>query len=373
MLRLALLTLTGLLAAAPACERSVDSPDVPGITTGTANGEPRTSYPEPKWRGMTFAHEGYDGLTGYGGPSVGPSLDSLTRLAVDAVAIVPYTYMPGAREPTPLPIPDRLGTETDRAVRAAIDSAHVRGLRVLLKPQIWVRGAWPGEIDFDSPEEWSAFLAHYRTWMLHYAELARETDVDALCIGTELTRATLEHPGFWRKLTGEVRERYPGIVTYAANWGAEFEGIAFWDALDAVGLNAYYPLSQNPDATDDELLTGARAWMRTADAVAERAGRPLWLTEVGFRSARRAWLHPHAAADGRAVSEECQARCFAALHAAADESERLAAAFVWKWPSWLGYVGGGSWDGVHGDPGTGFSPGGKAAAAELTKWYAGWR
>ena len=99
---------------------------------------------------MTFAHEGYDGLTGYGGPSVGPSLDSLTRLDVDAVAIVPYTFMRDAHTPSALPIPDRLGAETDRAVRAAIDSAHARGLRVLLKPQIWVRDAWPGEIVFDS-------------------------------------------------------------------------------------------------------------------------------------------------------------------------------------------------------------------------------
>ena len=289
------------------------------------------------WRGMTFAHEGYDGVRGYGGSATGASLDSLARLGVDAIAVVPYTGMRSASTVSALPVPERRGAETDASVVATVAQAHARGWRVLLKPQIWVRGAWPGEIDFATAAEWDGFLGHYRTWMLHYARLAAEHDVEALCIGTELTRATLEHPGFWRKLIREVRAVYPGTVTYAANWGEEFENIAFWGELDALGLNGYYPLSRKPDPTQAELDAGAREWVQMAEATSERAGKPWWLTEIGYRSVEGAWANPHAEPDGRAASAEAQARCYAALFRAAAETERLEGVFFWKWPSYLGW------------------------------------
>ena len=289
------------------------------------------------WRGMTFAHEGYDGVRGYGGAATDASLDSLARLGVDAIAVVPYTFMPAPDAPGPLPIPTQRGAETDASVVATVHQAHARGWRVLLKPQIWIRGAWPGEVDFASDAAWDAWLGHYRTWILHYARLAAEHDVEALCIGTELTRATLEHPAFWRKLISEVRAVYPGSVTYAANWGEEFEGIAFWGELDALGLNGYYPLSRKPDPTDAELLAGARAWVAMAEGTSRRAGRPWWLTEVGYRSVEGAWTNPHAAPEGRPADAAAQARCYAALLTAAAEAQRLEGIFFWKWPSYLGW------------------------------------
>ncbi len=288
-----------------------------------------------RWCGMTFAHEGYDGIHGYGGQATVASMDSLSRLGVDALSIVPYTFMQEPNVPMPLPIPDRRGSETDSAVIAAIRLTHERGWRVLLKPQIWMRNSWPGDIDFEQDADWQAFLQHYRTWILHYADMAAAEQVAALCIGTELTHATLEHPGFWRKLIPEIRARYKGELTYAANWGVEFEGIQFWSDLDAVGLDAYYPLSPKPDATDAQLLAGAKAWMHIADQVSARADRPLWLTEVGYRSVEVAWQNPHAGPDGRAASPEAQLRSYQAFAAAAGESPRLTGLFVWKWPSYL--------------------------------------
>ncbi len=322
------------------------------------------------WRGMTFAHEGYDGIRGYGGEATEASLDSLARLHVDAIAIVPYTFMRDARTPAALPIPDRLGSETDEAVIAAIRKVHTRGWRVLLKPQIWLRDGWPGSIDFDEEADWEAFLGHYRTWMLHYAQMAAAEDVAALCIGTELTYATLEHPAFWRKLIAEIRTVYPGTLTYAANWGEEFEGIAFWAELDAIGLNGYYPLSPKPDPTDAELLQGAQTWMRMADEVSAQAGRPLWLTEVGYRSVTRAWQNPHAGVDGRAADTVAQARCYAALLRAASESERLEGIFLWKWPSFMGYGQGEREGRRHGDASTEFAPSAPVSADLVRRFYA---
>ncbi|PPK86405.1 hypothetical protein CLV84_3331 [Neolewinella xylanilytica] len=312
---------------------------------------------------MTFAHEGYRGHDGYGGDLVGPSMDSLKSLGVNAVAIVPYTFMRGMGPVDTFPIPDHYGAENDSAVLHSIRNAQARGLYVMLKPQIWVRGGWPGSIDFATDAEWDRFFRAYGEWILHYAEMAQREELYALCIGTELVQATRKHPERWRDMIRRIRDRYDGVLTYAANWGEEFEQFSFWEELDVMGLNSYYPLSDDPEATPAELTLGAVSWMRMADSTSRVHDRPLWLTEVGYRSVAGAWRNPHAEAGDRVASEEAQARCYAALSAAVCSSERLAGMFVWKWPSYLGHQE--DRDGRR----VGFVPGGKPAGELLRTLY----
>ena len=315
------------------------------------------------YTGMTFAHEGYRVYNGYGGSEVGPSLDSLISLRVNAVAIVPYSFMPGVDQPGDLPVPTDAGSENDAAVIYSIRQAHARRLAVLLKPQIWVRGAWPGEVTFATAAEWEQFFTAYERWITHYAEMAQAEGVAALCIGTELVHTTLEHPERWRAIISRLRKVYGGKLTYAANWGQEFENLSFWPELDAVGLNSYYPLALTTEAGDEELRQGALRWMQLADSISTLADRPLWLTEVGYRSVEAAWMNPHAEAGDRSASIGDQARCYAALLVAARESSRLQGMFVWKWPSYLGYSDRGDAED------RGFTPGGKPAAVLLQDYY----
>ncbi len=110
------------------------------------------------YAGMTFAHEGYRVYNGYGGSEVAPSFDSLMTLNITAVSIVPYTYMPAADRVGTLLVPTDAGSENDGAVTYSIRQAQARDLAVLLKPQIWVGGAWPGQVDFATEAEWITFL-----------------------------------------------------------------------------------------------------------------------------------------------------------------------------------------------------------------------
>lgn len=318
-------------------------------------------------RGMTFAHEGYRVHNGYGGDKIKPSLDSLDRLAVNALAVVPYTFMRNPRQPVRLPIVQEAGSENDAATACSIREAKAKGWFVLLKPQIWLGGGhWPGDVAFDTEEDWQAFFRHYENWIMHYAILAERERADALCLGTELVQTTLTHPEAWRAIIKKVRRVYGGKLTYAANWGQEFEGFSFWPELDAIGLNAYYPLADTEEATDEALLEGVRHWMTMAAQVSERNQRPLWLTEVGFRSVTQPWKNPHAQAGDRTASGEDQARCFRALTLAAAETPSLRGMFVWKWPSYLGHRRrGGTTD-------RGFTPGGKPAAGVLRNFYQNW-
>ncbi|MEL6274656.1 MAG: hypothetical protein AAFU03_06130, partial [Bacteroidota bacterium] len=314
-------------------------------------------------RGMTFAHEGYRTHNGYGGSTVKASLDSLSGLNVNSIAIVPYSYLRDPNKMGELPVVYDAGAENDEAVRYSIQQAHQRGWTTMLKPQIWINSAWPGDVDFDSEEGWNQFFDRYTEWIAHYAILAEIEGAESLCIGTELVKTTLKHPERWREMIQLLRKLYGGQLTYAANWGEEFENFTFWDALDIIGLNSYYPLAEGLDAGDEELLAGAQAWFAKAETVAEKFNKKWWLTEVGFRSVRAAWENPHAEAGSRSASNPCQERCFGAMVTAAGNAERLNGMYVWKWPSYLG----------HGrrrrQPGTGFTPGGKPAAMVLKAYY----
>jgi hypothetical protein len=327
----------------------------------------RRDMPDETLRGMTFAHEGYRVHNGYGGDKIKPSLDSLDKLAVNALAVVPYTYMRNPHEPVRLFIPQEAGSENDAATACSIREAKEKGWFVLLKPQIWLGGGhWPGDVDFDTEEDWRAFFEHYENWIMHYAVLAEREGADALCLGTELVQTTLKRPEDWKSIIKKVRRVYGGKLTYAANWGEEFEGFSFWEEFDAIGLNSYYPLAETDEVTDEALLAGVRRWMNMAKMVSERDGRPLWLTEVGFRSVTQPWKNPHAEAGNRAANGEDQARCFRALTLAAGETEALRGMFVWKWPSYLGSSRRGR------RPDRGFTPGGKPAAGVLRDFYRSW-
>ncbi len=311
-------------------------------------------------RGFTFAHEGYRGYNGYGGRSVRPALDALAELDVNALAIVPYSFLPSARLPGDIPVPTHMGSENDVAVTYSLREARRRGWFALLKPQIWVSGAWPGDVDYDDPADWDKFFDRYYRWLRHYALLADMEGADGLAIGTELVQATLKYPDRWRDMIAKVRGIYRGKLTYAANWGEEFENITFMDEFDAIGLNAYYPLSGNPAATDEELLAGARAWLGEAARRTAALNKPLWLTEVGYRSVTTPWVNPHAEAGERKADADAQARAYRALARAAAETPQLTGVFIWKWPSYLTYTGADD---------SGFAPVDKPATGVIRDWF----
>ena len=81
-----------------------------------------------------------------------------------------------------------------------------------------------------------------------------------------------------------MRTHYPGPLTYAANWWQEYDRIAFWDALDYIGVNAFFPLSQ---AANPPLATLRQSAAQIAQEIAQvhrLTGKPVLFTEVGFKA-----------------------------------------------------------------------------------------
>ncbi|MCB0565220.1 MAG: hypothetical protein KDD01_12665 [Phaeodactylibacter sp.] len=318
--------------------------------------------PLPYLKGFNFAHEGYAIYNGYGSALATNSLRQLQGLGANAVAIVPYSYMRNAQAPTPLPFMSRAGSETDEGVIHDAFMARQLGIKTVLKPQIWLGGgSWPGDVEMQDESSWQQFFDHYYRWMRHYALLAEMNDMDMLCIGVEFAKATLQREADWRNLIHKLRGIYSGPMTYSANWGKEFENLRFWDELDYIGLNCYYPLSQNETPSDEELSTAFHRVLHLAERVSRQYDKPLIFTEIGFTSTPTPWVTPHKDRDGSPYNGEAQERCYRiVMDNLQDETEWCKGILWWKYPTYLSHGGSGN---------TGFTPNGKPAEGVVKEWF----
>lgn len=272
-------------------------------------------------------------------------LDDIAALGATDITLIPFAF-----QETPHTPALRLHTdggwysESTAGIRDLAARAKERGMGVILKPHIWIGhysadGQERDAIGFEADAGWRAWEAQYRAFILYYARLAAEMDARVLVIGSELRRVARERTAFWRDLIAEVRATYDGRLTYAANWSDDLTEIRFWDALDYVGVQAYFPLA--PEAVRADSLSVerlAQGWARHADELQRlhrRTGRPVLFTEIGYRSAPDAasapWRWPEDGGRHEPADPELQARCYRAFFHALGEARWLAGAIVWKW------------------------------------------
>jgi|GEM_PF-171766 len=331
-----------------------------------AAGAPPARRPRP-WRpadgfmhGVCLAHAvSLEG--GYLSEACARELATLRAMGAAWVSLTPLGYLPGPAVPDIHPSADGgPDEETDEAIAEAAARARALGLRVWLKPHLWTRG-WVGELEFGAA--WPRFFERYRWFALHHALLAQREGIDGFVVGHELVTASLRHPDRWRALIGEVRRVYEGTLTYGANWGAEAQGLAFWDALDVVSVSFYDPLARAPTTSQAVLRAGAAKALARLEALAKRTGRPVLIGEVGYAPHPDAPVRPWEEDDG-ALDLEAQRACYEAFVAAADRPTWLAGALWWKWFS--NDRIGGARDGS-------FTPRGKPAEEVLRRALAGWQ
>jgi hypothetical protein len=312
-------------------------------------------------KGFCFAHEGYQIYNGYLSRKADEALEKLQTLGVNAVSITPFTFMRDATRPVPLRFSEGAGSENDESIMHAGLKAQSLGMQVMIKPHIWLGGnRWPGDIEMQSEADWQHFFEHYTRWISHYALMAEMYRFPVLCVGVEMVKTTAAQAQRWRDLIARLRKLYSGQITYAANWGSEIEQLSFGDALDFVGLNCYYPLSQNPHADTAELREGVEQIARVVRNVSRRFDRPVVITEIGFTSTPGSWVQPHETSGNKPVDLEAQARSYRAVFAGLYRREGLSGIYWWKWPTYLEY--GGSRD-------NDFTPNNKPAEKIIAEWF----
>ena len=266
--------------------------------------------------------------SGYHAPGVDDQLERLHRLGANSVSLMPFAGQSSPTQPELNLYNGGPSSETDVGMIYAARRAHARGFRVLWKPHIWVgHDSWPGDIEMTSEQDWQTWWREYRRYVVRHAVLAEWTGSDLFSVGVELGK-TLEREAEWRHLIRSVRRVFTGEVTYSGNWWGDYDKAPFWDELDYVGVDAYFPLAHEADADRKALEDGAAKAVAELRAASERFGKPVLLTEVGFAARKGAWVSPHE--EGGEYSEEHQTLAYEVLLRALGRPDWLRGLYVWK-------------------------------------------
>ncbi|RMH22340.1 MAG: hypothetical protein D6696_03650, partial [Acidobacteria bacterium] len=265
--------------------------------------------------------------TAYHGAGIPATLERFSALGADAVALMPYAFQRAPSTTELRFIHGDPGDENDAGLIHAARRARAAGFRVLWKPHVYIGGSWPGEIAMGSEADWRAWWRGYRRYVLHQAILARFAGAELFAVGTEMGK-TLEREAEWRRLIAGVRRLFPGALTYAGNWWGDYDRVPFWDALDLIGVDAYFPLAASAEADRPTLEAGARRAVAEIAAVARAHGKKVVLTELGFAARKGAWVAPHE--EGGSGDLGDQKLAFQVFFDALGRPDWLAGVFVWK-------------------------------------------
>lgn len=237
--------------------------------------------------------------------------------------------------------------------------AHQNELKVMMKPHIWMREGWIGEFELGNEQDWLIWEEQYTTFILEFAKLSEEMSVELLCIGTELKQTTASRAAFWKQLIPQIREVYSGKLTYAANWD-NYQAVSFWNQLDYIGIDAYFPLTDNEQPTSQELMNSCKQLNRSLRKYSESIERPILFTEYGFRSAKGGAGNHWELTQNSDVDLKIQDQAYEALMSSFWDEDWFAGGFLWKW-HFHNAAGGLS--------NNDFTPQNKPVEATIKKWY----
>jgi hypothetical protein len=225
-------------------------------------------------------------------------------------------------------------TPSDEAMVHAIRKAHSLGMRVMLKPHLDLidesDGSWRGEIGCLRESDWEKWFSDYTDFIMHYVDMAVKEKVEIFCIGTELSTAATAKGYMWEGLISKVRSRYDGLLTYAAHWD-RYQDIRFWDKLDFVGVNAYFPLTKKMAPTYEELVEGLKQWVAGMDDFYELVKKPIILPEIGCASADGAAIRPWEHVQRSEVNLELQRNYYRAILDTFWPKEWFYGLYWWYW------------------------------------------
>jgi hypothetical protein len=304
-----------------------------GTATITANPQRKSGF---VYGGLTHVSWGTDEYSTAAGTA---SQDALAETGATWAGVLVTWYQPNATATTIAPNPN--STPSDAAVIAAIQEFHNKGLKVMLKPHVdGADGSWRGTFQ---PSDVDAWFQSYTAFIEHFATLAQDNNVEMLCMGTEFVDLTVAaNRDRWLAVIVAIRAIYTGPLTYAANatyGGDEFTSVSFWDQVDVIGLDAYFPLTDRNDPTLGQLVAAWSSNRNGENIVADvlnfagaHPGKPVIFTEIGYRSASGTNTRPYDWSFSAPADNLEQQNCYEALYEVwSPESSVMKGDFWWAW------------------------------------------
>jgi len=197
--------------------------------------------------------------------------------------------------------------------------------------------------------------------ILHYAQIAQETGVDVLVVGSELVSSE-PFVDNWRHVIHSIRGVFHGKLTYSSNWD-HYMMVQFWDDLDIVGMNSYWKLG--PDEDPQVPVTEIKhRWEDIQKDLFEwqaRIKKPILLLEAGWCSLANASYEPwDYTRTELALDLDLQKRLYEGFFESWWGKPQSAGFIMWEWTP----------ESPGGPTDKGYTPRGKPAADVLKEWLA---
>ncbi|ARV10109.1 glycoside hydrolase [Winogradskyella sp. PC-19] len=257
----------------------------------------------------------------------------VSKINANFAAVMPFGFIRDISNPEIIHNTDRQWFgETRAGAKQYSEELRKQNIKIMVKPHIWIRrGEFTGFLDMKSEEDWKKLEETYTSFILEYADLAQEINAEIFCIGTELENFVAKRPKYWDVLINKIKLEYKGKLTYAANWD-EYKHTPFWSKLDYIGIDAYFPVSDEQTPTFETSMKGWNNHKPQIKALSEQNQKSVLFTEYGYRSVdyagKKPWVYDRSMT---VVNMEAQVNTSKALYETFWKEDWFAGGFLWKW------------------------------------------
>jgi hypothetical protein len=175
-------------------------------------------------------------------------------------------------------------------------------------------------------------------WLAYrpYVMAAAQAGADELAIGSEYELLQPAAPVLWNRLIQRAHQAFPGELTYDLNWSSLYYPLPSWlhnRYLSAIGVSVYVPLTDTPQRLSPGALPAL--WQATIGQLLDRSaaqiGRPILLSELGYRDSADALYDPWEVSTGAPSDQVEQAAAYNAALSSVIRDPRIAGVFAWAW------------------------------------------
>ncbi|MGB3075646.1 MAG: hypothetical protein WBB36_10010 [Chitinophagales bacterium] len=270
-------------------------------------------------------------IVGSSSPMDESEFNRLDSLHVNYVCLLPFAFVEEGKPKVYYNTGFQWWGERPEGIASCIRMAHAHGMQVMVKPQLWVsHGKFTGELTFKSEAEWKQFEESYSSYLFQLLEVADSLHAEYFCLGTELNYFVRARSSYWSLLIDAARKRYSGQLTYAENWDC-YEDFPYWNKVDAIGVNAYFPLSDSSTPPVEELLNKWDPHFQKMKSLATKTGKQILFTEYGYRSIDYAAQRPWESYTDGIMNLQAQQNGYEALFEKFWQEPWMAGGFFWKW------------------------------------------
>ena len=157
-----------------------------------------------------------------------------------------------------------------------------------------------------------------------------------------------------------MRTVYDGPLTYGVNFD-RYNNVTFFDQLDFIGIDAYFPLTNKNDPSLEELKEGWNQYVPELEQLSLKYGKDIIFVEIGYRSILGANKEPWNWQKKGIFNEHEQALCYEATFKTFENISWLKSFFWWNWEAIPG----------ENDDKLDYTPYNKLAEQVLRHWYNG--